>query len=51
MTNQEIFEILSNLEEETFYKSVKEKTVENKAIHDTIKETLERFAKITGCHN
>lgn len=52
MTNQEIFEILTDNEERLFYALCNNK--ENKALqkaHANAKQTLEDFACATGCHN
>lgn len=51
MTNQTIFEMLANLEEMTFYHDLKTQSKETLAIHETAKQVLEAFAKMTGCHN
>lgn len=52
MTNQEIFEILADNEERLFYALCSNK--DNKALqkaHASAKQTLEEFARATGCHN
>lgn len=52
MTNQEIFEILADNEEKLFYAQCRDK--ENEALtaaHESAKQSLEKFALATGCHN
>ena len=52
MTNQEIFEILADNEEQLFYALCSNK--DNEALqkaHASAKQSLEQFALATGCHN
>lgn len=51
MTNQEIFEALSEREEKTFYAYCSNPTEDTKAAHEIAKRNLVDFAKRTGCHN
>ena len=51
MTNQEIFEMLSENESKLFYAYSANPTEEMKAAHRSAREALEAFAKATGCHN
>ena len=51
MTNQEIFNMLSDLEEATFYADIRSQTKETLQAHEQAKKALESFAKATGCHN
>lgn len=52
MSNQEIFEILSENEERLFYAMCADsKNEELKAAHTAARQALEAFAKATGCHN
>lgn len=52
MTNQEIFEMLSDNESKLFYALCRNR--ENEALklaHESAKQSLEAFALATGCHN
>ena len=52
MTNQQIFEILADNEEKLFYALCQNK--ENKMLRDaykSAKQSLEKFALATDCHN
>lgn len=51
MSNQEIFEMLSENESKLFYAYSANPTEEMKVAHKAAKEALEAFAKATGCHN
>lgn len=51
MSNQEIFEMLSENESKLFYAYCANPTEEMKAAHKAAKEAIEAFAKATGCHN
>lgn len=51
MNNQEIFNMLSELEEATFYADIRSQTKETLHAHEQAKKALEAFAKATGCHN
>lgn len=51
MTNQEIFDMLADLEERTFYIDITHQTPETLKAHEAAKKALEAFAKATGCHN
>lgn len=51
MTNQEIFEMLSENESKLFYACLANPTEEMYAAHNAAREALEAFAKTTGCHN
>ena len=51
MSNQEIFEILSENESKLFYAYSANPTAEMKAAHEAAKKSLEAFAKATNCHN
>ena len=51
MSNQEIFDMLSENESKLFYAYCKNPTDEMKKAHKAAKEALEAFAKSTGCHN
>ena len=47
MSNQEIFEILSKLEAELFYRDV-DKGKDDSA-HKVLYEAVAKFSKVTGC--
>ncbi len=52
MTNQEIFDILSDNEEKLFYAWCKDKdNAELKAAHVAARAALVAFSQATGCHN
>lgn len=51
MTNQEIFEMLSENESRLFYAKNANPTEEMISAHKAAREALETFAKATGCHN
>lgn len=52
MTNQQIFEILSENECKLFYAMCRDKENEQlKVAHEAAKRALETFVKATGCHN
>lgn len=51
MSNQEIFEMLSENECKLFYAYCANPTEEMKAAHSAAKQALESFAKSTGCNN
>lgn len=52
MTNQEIFEMLSEVESNLFYAVSREpENAELKEAHMHAREALVAFAKATGCHN
>lgn len=52
MTNQEIFEMLSENEARLFYALCEDRDNEAlKAAHDSAKQLLENFARDTACHN
>lgn len=52
MTNQEIFEILSNNESQLFYAKMQNPDNEHLIeAHAAAKKALESFAKATGCCN
>jgi hypothetical protein len=52
MTNQEIFETLSENEMKLFYASTADKdNLALKVAYEAAKEALIAFAKATGCHN
>lgn len=52
MTNQEIFDILSENEMKLFYAVCADKENEElKAAHSAARKALESFAKATGCCN
>jgi hypothetical protein len=51
MSNQEIFEMLSENESKLFYAYSANPTDEMKAAHQAARNALEAFAKATGCHN
>lgn len=51
MTNQEIFETLSENESKLFYAYCANPTAEMKAAHEAAKKALESFANATDCHN
>lgn len=51
MSNQEIFEMLSENESKLFYAYSANPTEEMKAAHEAARKALETFAKVNGCHN
>ena len=51
MTNQEIFNILSEREEKLFYIYCNNKNEKTKAYHEHAKINLIEFANRTGCKN
>ena len=51
MTNQEIFNILSEREEKLFYIYLNNKNEKTKAEHEHAKINLIEFANRTGCKN
>jgi hypothetical protein len=52
MTNQEIFEILSDTEEKLFYALCEVPgNAELKAAHASVRAALVAFSETTGCHN
>jgi hypothetical protein len=51
MSNQEIFEMLSENESKLFYAYLANPTNEMKTAHEAAKVAIETFAKVTGCHN
>lgn len=52
MSNQDIFDILSDTEEKLFYAWCGDRCNANlKEAHEAAKKALEAFAKATGCHN
>ena len=51
MTNQEIFNMLSENEEKLFYAYTHTGTEELKEAHKAARQALVAFAKATGCHN
>lgn len=52
MTNQEIFDTLADNEEKLFYAYCADRNNEElKEAHRAAKTALEKFAKVTGCHN
>lgn len=52
MTNQEIFETLSENESKLFYAYCADReNLELKAAHEAAKKALIAFASATGCHN
>jgi hypothetical protein len=51
MSNQEIFEMLSENESKLFYAYLANPTNEMKTAHEAAKVAIETFAKATGCHN
>ena len=51
MSNQEIFEMLSENESKLFYAYCANPTDETNAAHKAAKEAIVAFAKATGCHN
>ena len=51
MTNQEIFNILSEREEKLFYIYLNNKNEKTKADHERAKINLIEFANRTGCKN
>lgn len=56
MSNQKIFEMLAECEQELFYVCFDayvdgRDTTDLKAAHAATKQALEAFAKATGCHN
>lgn len=48
MTNQEIFETLSKLEAELFYRDVDQG--KDGAAHAVLHEAVKKFHEATGCH-
>ena len=51
MTNQEIFNILSEREEKLFYIYCNNKNEQTKADHERAKNNLIEFVNRTGCKN
>lgn len=49
MSNQEIFEALSELECALFYRQCREEAIEE--VHKLVNEALVKFAEVTGMHN
>lgn len=51
MSNQQIFDLLSDLEERLFYIDISYQEKDTTAAHELSKRILEAFANATGCHN
>lgn len=51
MTNQQFFDMISELEEMLFYIDSRIQAEDTAAAHDLSRNLLESFAKQTGCRN
>ena len=51
MTNQDIFDMLADLEQMTFYHDISTQTHATTEIHELANKILIAFAAVTGCHN
>lgn len=51
LSNQQIFDLLADLEEQLFYIDITYQGKDTAAAHELSKRILEAFASATGCHN